>query len=148
MNRHERMWHLRLAEIGPLRAELNAAIDRTNWNEMFCLGFLASTYAYMFNDPIDFFDFLLSIVVLVVLCFGARRYWELRCHIKKLDQYLLDSEKLIGGGVGGWGEVYAKSLTGSDTGGYSITRSYAWALAIVISVVVITYCYWSMKKIL
>lgn len=115
---------LHLAELGALRGELNSVIDRMNRNENFSAGTVSAIFAFVLSTEISLISFVLSLLSLIIIFIGVRRYSELRAHARKLDEYLQRVERTLSP-KGGWTVHYYCTIKGSSSGGYS-TRYIFW----------------------
>ena len=116
---------LHLAEIGTLRGELNSVIDRMNGNENFSAGTVSAIFAFVLSTQISMISLVLTLLSLIIIFVGVRRYTELRAHARKLDEYLQKIEKGLSP-EGGWTVHYYTTIKGSSSGGYSTTRYTFW----------------------
>ena len=129
---------LLLTELSSLRSEVNAVIDRMNGNENFSAGTISAVYAFILTNKITFVSTLLSLLSIVIVLIGMRRYFELRVHARKIDNYLMRAEKYLDV-QGGWTCAYYNSIEGSATGGYSVTRWTFWRALTLASILGVFY---------
>ena len=118
---------LAVAEIGALRNEVNSVVDRANGNENFCAGVVSAIFGFVALNP-DAKPAACGAIILglLVVILGVRRYWELKTHVAKVDAYLQRIEKTLDEKERGWTTYYYRSIQGSSTNGYSVTRWIFW----------------------
>ncbi|MEM1313220.1 MAG: hypothetical protein AAGI51_01605 [Pseudomonadota bacterium] len=118
------------AEIGALRAELNACVDRMNSNENFCVGLVTAVVGFLAATPTAGLGVPLSIAATFGVLVGVRRYCEIRAHVHHIDSYLIDVEQRLSPD-GGWTCSYYERIKGRPSGGFSDTR---WAFWFVLTI--------------
>lgn len=113
------------AELVALRAELNAVVDRMNGNENFATGVVSAAIGFLAVHPATALGPAVSLAALFATLVGLRRYVELRAHVRKIDDYLMEVERRLRPG-GGWTCRYHEGIAGRTSGGFSDTRWAFW----------------------
>ena len=124
---------LRLAELSPLRAEINATLDRMNNNENFCAGACVAVLAFSLSHIPSLISILAMPLAILLTVFGFARYRLLRSHVHQVDKYVAEIEKSFSA-QGGWTLWLERNPNQHRFAGYSETRLTFWVFLFLLSV--------------
>jgi hypothetical protein len=122
---------LALAEIAPLRDEVNRAVDRMTTNEVLCTTFVLAIIVFQLTYQFQDYAFNLfistsgSIIALAVAWLGCQRSGVFRRHLNQVDDYLEELE-LKFSEHGGWTSHYRRELHTKEIKTQAGTRNLLW----------------------